>query len=224
MTTSCRGRASARDAIDVDVILFDLDNTLYEPESGLLEAGNRLITRFIAQRLAIGLEEADRIRVRTWREYGATARGLEVEHGVPQSEFFAGSIEQLQVEKYLRRRPELVKMLRRLPQRLCVFTNAPGGYARRVLQTLGIADEMDKVMDISVADGRPKPDFECYDCVVEAVGASPERIALVEDTEANLEPAAEIGMFTIKLGPPPPDTMHLYLESLTDLPRLLRQR
>ena len=205
----------------LDVILFDLDNTLYHPASGLLEAGDRAITQFISRRLGMPRDEADRLRLRTWREYGATARGLELEFGVPQREFFAGSIERVPVQEYIKERPELREMLASLPQRLYVFTNAPSAYAERTLRALGIADVIAGVFDIETTGGEPKPQCRCYDRVVEAVGAPAERVALLEDTEANLEPAAELGMVTIKIGPPPPLGEHLYLEDLLDLPKLL---
>jgi putative hydrolase of the HAD superfamily len=206
---------------EINVILFDLDNTLYDPQSGLLEAGDRTITEFIAERLGIPWEEADRLRVRTWTEYGATARGLEVEFGVPQREFFAGSIERVEIGEYVTPCPELRGMMEALPQRLYVFTNAPSIYARRTLAALGIADLIEDVFDIEATGGRPKPECQCYDHVVEEIGAPPERIVLLEDTEANLEPAAELGMLTVKVGPPPPEGEHLYLEELMDLPELL---
>ncbi|MBD3292194.1 MAG: pyrimidine 5'-nucleotidase [Armatimonadia bacterium] len=206
---------------EIDVILFDLDNTLYDPQSGLLEAGDRTITEFIADRLGIPWDEADRLRVRTWTEYGATARGLEVEFRVPQREFFAGSIERVPVEDYVSARPELREMMQTPPQRLFVFTNAPSVYARRTLEALGVADLIEDVFDIEATGGRPKPECHCYDHVVEQVSAPADRIALLEDTEANLEPAAELGMATIKVGPPPPEGEHLYLEELLELPELL---
>jgi putative hydrolase of the HAD superfamily len=206
---------------EIDVILFDLDNTLYDPQSGLLEAGDRTITQFIAERLQMPREEADELRVRTWEQYGATARGLEVEFGVPQREFFAGSIERVPIAEYVEPRPQLREMLEALPQRLYVFTNAPSVYARQTLEALGVADLIEDVFDIETTGGRAKPDCGCYDHVLEEVGAPAERVALLEDTEANLDPAAELGMMTIKVGPPPPEGDHLYLEDLLDLPQLL---
>ncbi len=205
----------------LDVILFDLDNTLYHPQSGLLEAGDRTITRFIADRLQVPWDEADELRRRTWAEYGATARGLEVEFDVQQREFFAGSIDTVAVEDYVRPRPELRRMLETLPQRLYVFTNAPSGYARRTLDALGIADLIEGIFDIETTGGLPKPECHCYDRVLKEIGVPARRVALLEDTEANLEPAAELGMLTIKVGPPPPEGSHLYIEDLLELLDLL---
>ena len=64
-------------------LLIDLDETLYRPQTGMLSAGDRAITAFIAARLGIDLQRADATRVDLWRRYGTTAAGLEREHGVP---------------------------------------------------------------------------------------------------------------------------------------------
>ncbi|MEA3403311.1 MAG: pyrimidine 5'-nucleotidase [Armatimonadota bacterium] len=205
----------------VDAILFDLDNTLYHPDCGLLEAGDEMITDFIVQRLGLDREEADSLRLRTWRQYGATARGLEVEHGVPQREFFAGSVERVSIERYVQPDPDLAAMLSRLPQRLYIFTNSTRRYAEWVLEALGVTSHFDRIFDIEFANGRPKPHCGCYERVAEEVGLPPGRIAILEDTEPNLEPATELGMVTIKVGPPPPRGEHLFLPDVLQLPQLL---
>lgn len=205
---------------ELDIILFDLDNTLYHPDCGLLEAGDRRITRFIARRLGLDREEADRLRLRTWREYGATARGLEIEHGVPQREFFAAVIERVEVEDYLRPDPDLAAMLGRLPQHLYVFTNATARYAGRVLAALAVAEHFERIFDIEFAGGVPKPAAEGYERIVRELQTPPGRMALIEDTEPNLAPAAERGMLTIKVGSPPVDDRHVALPELLRLPEL----
>jgi putative hydrolase of the HAD superfamily len=207
--------------VDVNVLLLDLDNTLYDPACGLLSAGDQLITQFIACRLGLPEDEADRLRTRTWREYGATARGLEVEFGIPQREFFAGSIERCPINEYVRPWPELAVMLARLPQRALVFTNATEAYARRVLERLGVADLIERIFDIEFMDGRPKPERAGYERLLQELGMPARRVALVDDTEANLAPAAELGMVTIRLGGDAPAPPHLHLPDLLDLPRLL---
>lgn len=206
----------------IEVVLFDLDNTLYPPSSGLLEAGDALITAFIADRLGLPGAEADELRRRLWREYGTTARGLEIEHGVAQGELYEAGIERLKVADYLRPEPALAAMLSALPGRKHVFTNATRRYAMRVLAALGIAEAIEEIFDVEFAGGIPKPQREPYVRVLAALECPVERVALVEDTEANLEPAAELGMLTIKLGPPPTSTRHLYLPLLVGLPDLLR--
>ncbi|MCD6361282.1 MAG: pyrimidine 5'-nucleotidase [Armatimonadetes bacterium] len=205
----------------IEVILFDLDNTLYPPDAGLIEAGDRLIAGFIADRLDLPLDEADRLRVRLWLEYGATARGLQIEHGIPQREYFAGSIERVPIEDYIRPAPELAELLRALPQRRFVFTNSTEVYAERVLRALGVYDLFEGLYHIEFTGGSPKPEVESYRAVLEDLGVAPGRVALVDDTEANLGPAADLGMCTIKLHTPPEDRRHLHLADLRGLPELL---
>jgi len=205
----------------IEVILFDLDNTLYPPQAGLIEAGDRLIAGFIADRLDLALEEADRLRVRLWLQYGATARGLQVEHGIPQREYFAGSIERVPIEEYIRPDPDLAALLRSLPHRRCVFTNSTERYAHRVLRGLGVDELFEGVYHIEFTGGCPKPEAESYRAVLDEIGVPPQRVALVDDTEANLGPAADLGMLTLKLHDPPEDPRHRYLEDLHDLPELL---
>jgi len=205
----------------IQVFLFDLDNTLYHPGTGLLEAGDALTASFIAQRLRLAHAEADALRARLWREYGATARGLEVEHAAPQREFYAGSIERLDPTRYLRPDPRLAGMLSGLQACKYVFTNSTALYARKVLAALGIPEAMDGVFDIEFSAGRPKPYPPTYERVLAALDQPARQIALVEDTEENLKPAAALGMVTIKLGERPVGDCHLHLAALHDLPCLL---
>lgn len=216
-----RPAGSAPASRGIEVILFDLDNTLYPPDAGLIEAGDRLIARFIAERLDLPLDEADQLRVRLWLQYGATARGLQIEHAIPQREYFARSIERVPIEEYLAPDPELRAMLRALPQRRCVFTNSSEVYAHRVLRALGVDGLFESVYHIESTGGCPKPEVESYRAVLREIAVPPERVALVDDTEANLGPAAGLGMLTIKLHGPPADPRHRHLGELRELARLL---
>lgn len=205
----------------VEAFLFDLDNTLYPPSSGLLEAGDALITAFIAERLGLPHAEADDLRVKLWQQYGATSYGLEVEHGVPEREFYEGSIERLNPADYLSPDPALGAMLAGLEGRKCVFTNSTARYARSVLEVLSIRDRIDSIFDIEFAGGIPKPQLQPYQRVLAALDCPARNVALLDDTEGNLEPGADLGMITIKLGEPPQANRHLHLRALHDLPDLL---
>jgi len=73
----------------IDTWVFDLDNTLYSPATGLLDQVDRLMTGFIARELRLGRDEASRIRAEYLQRYGATMTGLVAEHGVDPDEFLA---------------------------------------------------------------------------------------------------------------------------------------
>lgn len=203
-------------------ILFDLDHTLYAPETGLLEAGDCRITDYLARRLNLSTAKADAERRRLWRQYGTTARGAEIEYQIPQAELYLQSLEGLDPADYLCRDEPLADMLASLPVDLYVVTNSALLYAQKALAALGIADCFRSVFDIAALNWCPKPEASAYQCVLEAIHRPATEVAMVEDFAWNLIPAQELGMFTIYLGPEaaPAD---LWLTNLLDLPEKLRQ-
>lgn len=205
----------------ISVILFDLDQTLYHPSTGLLQASDAKINRYLAQELDLPLEEADTLRKRLWRQYGTTARGAEMEFGLSQPKMYEASIKDVNPAEYLEPDPALLAMLKALDAELYVMTNSIGHHADRVLEALGIADCFAGVFDICSFDWCAKPDTQAYECVLAAVKQPAEEIALIEDFAHNLPPAAALGIFTVYLGPGSADA-DLCIEHLLDLPKALR--
>ena len=187
----------------IRAFLFDLDNTLYPVASGLVAAGDVRITDYIAGRLAIPRAEADAIRVRTWREYGATARGLAVEFGLDPAEMYAYAIDTIDPGEYLQPAPRLRAMLQSLPASSYVLTNASAGYAHKVLAALGVAECFVGVFDISVAGYLSKPDPAPYKAALERLAVPAEAIVFVDDSADNLLPARQLGMRTVLVGDGP---------------------
>lgn len=201
-------------------LLFDLDQTLYAPDTGLLQAGDCRITDYLAHRLGLPAEQADAERRRLWREYGTTARGAEIEHGIPQPELYLHSLADLDPADYLCRDEPLECMLSGLPTDLFVVTNSAANYAHRVLGALGIDHCFQRVFDIEALGWCPKPERSAYECVLAALERSAEEVGMVEDFPWNLTPAQELGMFTVYLGVEPAEA-DLCVTSLLDLPEAL---
>lgn len=201
-------------------ILFDLDHTLYEPATGLLDAGDCLITDYLARRLQLPRPEADELRARLWRQYGTSARGAEIEFGLPQPEFYYESLKDLDPAEHLCTDEPLARMLESLPAALYVVTNSASHYAHRVLAALGIDHCFTEVFGIEAFDWCPKPELSAYECVLRRVGREAQEVAMVEDFPWNLVPAKQLGMFTIFLGPAPEEA-DLWLQRLLDLPERL---
>lgn len=203
-------------------LLFDLDETLYRPACGMLAAGDRRITDFLADRLGLSHEDANELRVHYYEKYGTTAAGCEIELDIPQAEFYARSVEQVDPDKYLSPAPKLQQMLAGLQAELFIFTNATSRYARRVLDILGVKQQFERIFDVEFTGWRPKPDPEAYTKVVEAVGRPAAECGLVEDNPANLPPARDLGMTTFLLRADHPDADYR-LDDILDLPRLLAE-
>ncbi|MDT0329574.1 HAD family hydrolase [Nocardiopsis lambiniae] len=60
------------------------------------------------------------------------------------------------------------------------------------------ADELFEVVVNSAHEGVRKPDTEIYERLLARLGLTPDRCLFVDDLEANLKPAAELGMATVR--------------------------
>jgi len=187
------------DLTHVDTWLFDLDNTLYPPECGLMGRVSKRMTEFVAHQTGLSWDEARALQKRYYHEHGTTLAGMMAHHGVDPAAYIA-EVQDVGVD-CVRPDPELGLALERLPGRRLVFTNAGGAYAERVLDRLGISPLFEAVFHIEASDYIPKPQPHAFARMVERHGVQPRRCAFFEDTEWNLAPAAALGMTTVLVRP-----------------------
>ena len=206
---------------DIDVWVFDLDNTLYPASCRLFDQIDRRMGAYIANLLDCDPVEARRVQKSYFRQYGTTMRGLMTEHGVEPSAFlsFVHDIDYGPVAAA----PNLDRALDRLPGRKIIFTNASNAHADRVLARLGIAHHFEGAFDIHAAGYRPKPDPSAYDDMLSNHRVNPATAAMVEDIPANLAPAHDRGMTTVwvrsdtdyaNIGDPSADYVHHVTDDL----------
>ena len=189
----------------VDVWLFDLDNTLYPPETqfmGLIEAR---MTQFVAQHVGLSHDDAHALQKKYYHENGTTLAGLMANHGVDPADYL-DQVHDVSLDG-LTPDPALGEALARLPGRRLIFTNGDANHAERVLGKLGIASAFEDVFHIASADFIPKPHPDTFDRMVAAHGVDPRRAAFFEDSEKNLAPAAALGMTTVLVGPHAEDSI-----------------
>ncbi len=181
---------------DIDVWVFDLDNTLYSPlRSDLMPQMHLRMQEFIMQTFGVDRTEADRRRQFYFEQYGTTLRGLMEHHGMDPEEFLP-YCHQLDLSKILLDQA-LDDALTALPGRKVVYTNATRDHAAAVMERLGIGRHFDGVFDIKDADYLPKPHALSYDVFAKRLGVDTKRAAMFEDTAKNLKPAHELGMRTV---------------------------
>ena len=183
----------------IQYLLFDVDNTLYPPTSGLLQQVDARINRFMADECGIDADVVDEKR-RAYRDaYGITLRGLMVECGVVPEEYIA-YVHNVPVEALIRQDPVLDEALSRLSPEKSIFTNGPIEYSSRVLEALGIRHHFSHIFDLRFLGFVGKPDPSAYRRVLAALGAPPQECALIEDSPRNLRPAKDLGMKTVLVG------------------------
>jgi putative hydrolase of the HAD superfamily len=179
--------------------LFDLDETLYPAESGLMAEIERRMTDFVVKVTGLPRPEAFRLQKEYLVEHGVTLLGLMQNHGVDPAEF-ADAYLDIELDA-LSHDPELTAAIAALPGRRMVFTNADGRHAERVLRRLGLSHLFDEVFHIGSFDFTPKPDPRVFARLCAEHAMDPKRTCFFEDSERNLRPAAELGMTTVLVGP-----------------------
>lgn len=183
------------------VWLLDLDNTLHDATPEVFPRIHRAMVEFVAAELSLSLDEADALRIRYWRRYGATLLGMVRHHATDAHRFLRETHAFPDLARIVRRDRRLVDALRRLPGRRIVVTNAPLDYATRVVRALGIAPYIEAIVSIEAMRfaGRfqPKPSRAMLRRLVARLRVPAARCVLVEDTAANLVSARAVGMRTV---------------------------
>ena len=180
--------------------IFDLDDTLYSAEAGVMRHITRLITRYMVERVGLTPEQTKELRPRFWQQYGTTLSGLMQEFDVDPGDYLP-YVHNFPVEECLSNDPRLAQALQLLPLEKVIFTNASAAHARRVTSFLGIEDQFRHIFDIAFVDYVSKPDPESFRKVLRALEVEGKQCMLIDDNPANLRAAAALGMVTVHVGP-----------------------
>jgi putative hydrolase of the HAD superfamily len=207
------------------VWIFDLDNTLHDARPHIFPHINRSMTEYVAGLLDLGEEDANELRDFYWKRYGATLTGLIRHHRVDPGHFLRETHHFPELDRMIVGRRELRSVLRRLPGRKIVFSNAPGHYARAVLRALGVSDLFDDVFSIERTRFRPKPDAHGFLRLMHAHRLAASRCIMVEDSLENLRTAKRLGMKTVWVTESgcAPAWVDASVRQLFRLPRLLHR-
>jgi len=178
-----------------DLAVIDLDNTLYTADCGVFARMDRRMTAFVARELGIDLHEADLLRVKYWRQYGTTLRGMMLHHGM-EAEAFLHDVHDIDAHEILHRDEALDHALGRLSGRKVIHTNGIREHAERILGTLGIGHHFEAIYDIRFNDYIPKPCQQTLAMLIEAEQSTPIRTLVVDDMADNLRVAKALGCKT----------------------------
>ncbi len=181
----------------ITTLIFDLDETLYPRHAGLMQEIGARILRYLIERLGYSPDQAQAIKVDYFKRYGTTLRGFIIERPDVDPEDYLHFVHDIDLSKYLGPNPALVEMLRALPQRKVIFTNATVEHAQNVLTSLGCADQFERIIDVRAVGFVSKPDPRAYERILDIIGARGDECALIEDNARNLRPAKSLNMTTI---------------------------
>ena len=182
------------------VWLFDLDNTLHNASPHIFPHINRSMTRYLEQHLGLGLDEANALRVQYWHRYGATMLGLMRHHGTDPDHFLVETHRFDRLHEMMVFERALRGMLRALPGRRIVFSNAPRHYAEAVLEIMGVRRLFEDVVGIEDLDYHPKPGIRAYRSLIRRRRLNAAQCIMLEDSAVNLRTAKRLGMRTVLVG------------------------
>lgn len=177
--------------------IFDLDNTLHNATPHIFPHINRSMTAYLQRYLQLDEAAANDLRVHYWRRYGATLSGLMRHHGTDPGHFLWHTHQFPDLPKMVLRDPRLRHVLKALPGRKVVFSNAPQHYANAVLKLLGVDDLFDDVIAVEHTRYRPKPDSHGFMHLLKRHRVRAARCVMVEDSLENLRTAKKLGMRTV---------------------------
>ena len=179
------------------VWLFDLDNTLHNATPHIFPHINRSMREYIERHLGVDEHEATRIRQDYWDRYGATLLGLMRHHGTDPNHFLWETHQFPDLKRMLVFDKPLIQVLRRLPGRKIIFSNAPRHYTEAVLDITGLRGCFDAIYSVENVRFQPKPMLAGFRALLRAERLNPHRCIMVEDTLANLISAKKLGMKTV---------------------------
>ncbi|MEZ7894873.1 MAG: pyrimidine 5'-nucleotidase [Thauera sp.] len=182
------------------VWLFDLDNTLHNASPHIFPHINRSMTRYLEQHLGLGLDEANALRMQYWHRYGATMLGLMRHHGTDPDHFLVETHRFDRLHEMMVFERALRGMLRALPGRRIVFSNAPRHYAEAVLQIMGVRRLFEDVVGIEDLNYHPKPGIRAYRSLLQRRRLNAAQCIMLEDSAVNLRTAKRLGMRTVLVG------------------------
>ncbi len=155
------------------------------------------MTAYLQQHLGLDEQAAGGLRMHYWRRYGATLSGMMKHHGTDPRHFLWHTHQFPELPGMVLREPRLRHVLKRLPGKKLVFSNAPQRYVHAVLKLLRVDDLFDDVFAIEHARYRPKPEMAGFLRLLRKHHLNPAHCVMVEDSAENLQAAKRLGMRTV---------------------------
>ncbi|NJC41087.1 putative hydrolase of the HAD superfamily [Brevundimonas alba] len=178
--------------------IFDLDDTLYPPESQFMGLIQQRINDYVVRTVGLPADEALTVQKSYLREYGTSLAGLMAHYQIDPVDFLA-EVHDVPLD-LLTPDPGLRAAIERLQGPRIVFTNGAKTHAERVVGKLGLGDLFHGLFSLEDADLIPKPDPRTFARMTQRFGVEPASAAFFEDTARNLQPAKAIGMTTVLVG------------------------
>ena len=153
------------------------------------------MSNYIMKLLDVDEATAEKMRAEYWKKYGTSLAGLMQNYKIDPNDFLTvvHDIDFSTLPKDL----DLLEALNNLPGRKLVYTNGTVPYAKEVLKYRGLLSVFNGIYGIEDASYIPKPFPEAFEIIFSKAKIVPNRSAMFEDEERNLEVPFKLGLETI---------------------------
>lgn len=208
--------------MNFNVMLFDLDDTLYPHTSGVWNAVADKMNLYMVEVLGFDKAVVPSLRENLFRQYGTTLRGLKTVYNIDENDFLE-YVHDIPLTRYLQPNRELAKTLSLYPVRKVIFTNASREHAERVISVIGLEGIFDQIIDILQISPWCKPFPEAFTKAFEIAGVGePGDCIFLDDSQRNLLAARQLGVYTVQVGTESQsDCADAAVLSLLDLPTVI---
>jgi putative hydrolase of the HAD superfamily len=183
--------------MNIDLLLFDLDDTLYASSSGIWTLIRERIDLFMISKLGYTQENVHSIREKFFRTYGTTLRGLESIHHIDPVEYLH-FVHDVPIQEYLSPNSKLDTMLTNIKQRKVIFTNGDRWHAKRVTDALQVSKHFHQIIDVLDVSPYCKPMIESFKIAFDQLGIlEAQNVLFIDDNLRNVQMAEKLGMQTV---------------------------
>ncbi|KAA0258363.1 pyrimidine 5'-nucleotidase [Deferribacter autotrophicus] len=180
---------------EFEYLIFDLDNTLYNPKKNVLKEVDTLINDYMIKKVGIPPNIVNELRKEYRDNYGTTLNGLIKNYSINPNDYL-DYVHDIDYSRLIKKDELLLKILREFDQKKIVYTNGSRKHAFKVLKHLGVLEEFDAIYSIEDLDYKPKPFVESFYNFLKKSKVKPEKSLFFEDMEVNLNGAKKIGFKT----------------------------
>lgn len=182
-----------------DILVFDLDGTLYPMENGFLERSRERVIEFIYTDCGLDRsEDALALWKKHFKVHHQTYKSLKQGAGLTFEKDRMWYELRKDGPDFFKPDLEVIETVRSLPQKKVIFTNCREKEARECLELLGLSEFFDEIYGADFMGDTAKPQKEAFEKVLRALAPTPAgRTALFEDSRKNLETARALGMGTV---------------------------
>lgn len=182
--------------------IFDIDFTLYPFNQSLDDWIGHRITSFIAEKLSIEFDDANRLRNQYYDRYGTSLLGLLAYHNISAREYREFVDEQIPLE-LVDICHDSIAAVREIDAPVYALTNGSRVHGERIIRYLGLSDKFIAIRGIDDAGYYGKPWRKGIQKFINEMNIDTNHAVIFEDSPRNLEIPKAMGMTTVLVGDRP---------------------